>query len=187
MNELRMRVESESQMKIQWVIKIRRLVLVLMLTLVGGWWAVLAGWQVAPAQATVQAASQNNQDREFHQIYNITPKGMVGIYNSSGAIRVTTWDENRVKVDAVKRGRREEEFAQVQIEVIAKPESVEIRAVYPREMNRRGNNVSVDFDVKVPRGVALSPVNSSSGDVSVTGPIDRVIVRASSGNVTVTD
>lgn len=161
--------------------------LALALALVAGGWIVIVDWQLAPAQAAVKAASQNNQDREFHQIYNITPKGTVGIYNSSGAIRVTTWDENRVKVDAVKHGRREEDYANVQIEVAAKPESVEIRAVYSREFNRRGNSVFVEFDVKVPRSVALNPVNSSSGDVSVTGPIDRVSVRASSGNVTVTD
>ncbi|MDQ3011964.1 MAG: DUF4097 domain-containing protein [Acidobacteriota bacterium] len=177
-------------MKIQRVIKIRRLVQALVLTIVGGCWAALGSQPVAPAQAAGQAASQNNQDREFHQVYNITPKGTVGIYNSSGVIRVTTWDENRVKVDAVKRGRRQEDFAHVQIEVTAKPESVEIRAVYQKdkgEMNRRGNSVSVDFDVKVPRGVALSPANTSSGDVNVTGPIDRVTVRVSSGNITVTD
>ncbi|MEO6726823.1 MAG: hypothetical protein ABIP14_16165 [Blastocatellia bacterium] len=176
-------------MKIQ-MIKTRRSVLALVLAIVGGCWAVLGGQPVAPVKAAIQAASQNNQDREFHQVYNITPKGTVSIYNSSGAIRVTTWDENRVKVDAVKRGRREEEFAHVQIEVTAKLESVEIRAVYQKdrgEMNRRGNSVSVDFDVKVPRGVALSPANTSSGEVNVTGPIDRVTVRVSSGTVTVTD
>ncbi len=179
-------------MKIQWGMKIRRSVLALALALVAVG-CCLMNWQVAPVQASLQAANQNgqaNQDREFHQVYNITPKGTVGIYNSSGAIRVTTWNEDRVKVDAVKHGRREEDFARVQIEVIAKPESVEIRAVYQKdrgEMYRRGNSVSVDFDVKVPRGVALSPANASSGDVNVTGPIDRVIVRASSGNITVTD
>jgi len=171
-------------MKIQGV-KIGRLVLALMLA--GGGWLAAGGWPNAPAEAAAGASGQGNQDREFHQTYDLAPKGTVGVYNSSGNVRVTSWNENRVKVDAIKRARREEDYARVQIEVTARPESVEIRAVYPRELNRRGNGVSVDFDIKVPRTAAVSPARSSSGDVSVTGPVGRVTARTSSGNVTVTD
>jgi DUF4097 and DUF4098 domain-containing protein YvlB len=156
-----------------------------------GWALVLAsamalagGWGIASMQAAVQTGGQ---DREFHQTYDLAPKGTVGIYNSSGNVRVTTWNENRVKVDAVKQSRREEDYARVQIEVTARAESVEIRAVYPRDLNRRGSGVSVDFDVKVPRTAAVSPASASSGDVNVTGPVERVIARTSSGNVTVAD
>jgi len=178
-------VESESEMKIQGVMKIGQLAFVLMLAI--GWWLVADGWRLAPVQAAVRANNQSNQEREFHQIYDLASKGTVGIYNSSGNIRVTTWNENRVKVDAVKRGRREEDFARVQIEINAKPERIEIRAVYPNGFNTRGGGVSVDFDVKVPRASSISPINSSSGDVNVTGPVERLIARTSSGNLTVID
>ncbi|MEP7340650.1 MAG: DUF4097 family beta strand repeat-containing protein [Acidobacteriota bacterium] len=172
-------------MKIQ-----RKMKIGLVLALAGGWWLAAGDWRIAPAWAAIQQNSQGgqgNQDREFHQTYDLAPNGTVGIYNSSGNVRVTTWNENRVKVDAIKHGGREEDYSRVQIEVSARPESVEIRAIYPRELNRRGNNVSVDFDVKVPRGATVSPASSSSGDVTVTGPVERVTARTSSGNVTVTD
>lgn len=138
----------------------------------------------AAGQQTGQAGSQ---DREFHQTYDLAPNGTVGIFNTSGNIRVTTWNENRVKVDAVKHSRREEDYARVRVEVNATPNRVEIRAVYPSGVNWRGGGVSVDFEVKMPRTAAINPANSSSGDVTVTGPIERVAARTSSGNVTVSD
>lgn len=141
------------------------------------------GWQLFGAQA----AGQGSQEREFHQTYELAPNGTVGVFNSSGNIRISTWDQNKVKVDAIKEGRREEDFARVQIQVDAKPDRIEIRAVYPTGYNWRGNGVSVNFDVKLPRTAAITPANSSSGDIVVTGPIERVVARTSSGNLTATD
>lgn len=141
------------------------------------------GWQLFGAQA----AGQSSQEREFHQTYELAPNGTVGVFNSSGNIRISTWDQNKVKVDAVKEGRREEDFARVQIQVDARPDRIEIRVVYPTGYNWRGGGVSVNFDVKLPRTVAINPANSSSGDIVVTGPIERVLARTSSGNLTATD
>jgi hypothetical protein len=140
------------------------------------------GWLVA-ALLLLSAQFANGQDREFHQAYDLAEKGSVAIYNTSGAVRISSWNESRVKVDAVKRGRNEADFAKVQIEVSAKPERIEIRVIYPSGFNWRGGGVSVDFDVKVPRSASVNPANSTSGDINVVGPIERVVARATSGNV----
>ncbi|MBS1790672.1 MAG: DUF4097 family beta strand repeat protein [Acidobacteria bacterium] len=148
------------------------------------WWLVLAlavWWQVVGAQTT------GSQDKEFHQTYDLAANGTVGIYNTSGVIRVSSWNENRVKVDAIKRGRNEADFARVQIEATTRPERVEIRVVYPNGFNWRGGGVTVDFDVKVPRSAAISPATSTSGDILVNGPVERVTARATSGNVSAQD
>lgn len=180
------RVESEREMRIQGVMKIGWMVLAIAICvglMVGEFSAAKANGNSAN-ESTKQAA---NQEREFHQTYDLAPNGMVGLYNNSGNIRITTWNENRVKVDAVKHGRRDEDFARVQIEVSAKPDRIEVRVVYPTGVNWRGGGVSVDFDVKVPATSAISPVNTTSGDITVTGKIERVIARATSGNISVTD
>ncbi|MGH9798821.1 MAG: DUF4097 family beta strand repeat-containing protein, partial [Blastocatellia bacterium] len=147
------------------------------------WWLMLAlagGWQLVGAQTV-------GQDKEFHQVYDLAANGTVAVYNTSGAVRVSSWNENRIKVDAVKRGRNEADFAKVQIEVIARPERVEIRAVYPSGFNWRSGGVTVELDVKVPRTSAVSPVNTTSGDITVTGPVERLTARATSGNVVAQD
>ena len=150
-----------------------------------GWLATLlalaVGWQMAGAQTA------SGQDKEFHQTYDLAEKGSVAIYNSSGAVRISSWTENRVKVDAVKRGRNEADFSKVQIEVTARPERVEVRVIYPSGFNWRGGGVSVDFDVKVPRGATVNPASTTSGDLTIIGPIERVAARANSGNISVQD
>ena len=39
---------------------------------------------------------------EFHQTYSFTADGRVELENINGAVHISTWDRNEVKVDAVK-------------------------------------------------------------------------------------
>lgn len=132
----------------------------------------------------VTAASAQSFPRELHETYNLNPDGTVSVSNTSGNIRVTTWNENRVQVDAVKQARREEDWPLVEIRVTSRPERLEILTIYPRG---RSNTTSVEYTLKVPRSAALDTVASTSGNIVVTGPIARAVVRSTSGNVTATD
>lgn len=146
----------------------------------------------ATTQATAQSGAQSDgQARELHETYDLAPGGAVAVTNSSGYIRVTSWNENRVKVDAVKRvgrvgregrERREEDFSQVEIQVMARPDRIEIRTIYPRY---EGSRVSVDYDLKVPRGVALNSLTTSSGEITISDPVARVTARSASGSISV--
>lgn len=125
------------------------------------------------------------QSSEFHQTYPLNSGGTVSISNISGYIRVTGWNENRVQVDAVKRGPQDQ-LNQVEIQATAQSDRVEIRTIYPRgNFNFRGNRVSVDYDVKVPRSAVINSLTSTSGDISVIEAGTRIVARSTSGNVTV--
>lgn len=138
-------------------------------------------WGAATAQARAQ------QGAEFHQTYPLDAGGTVSVGNLSGYIRVTGWNENRVQVDAVKRGPQDQ-VNQVEIQVTARPDRVEVRTVYPTgSFGMRGNRVSVNYEVKVPRSAVLNALTSTSGDISVTGTGARVVARSTSGSVTVRD
>ncbi len=143
-------------------------------------WLTLLECAARPAMA-----QSEGQARELHETYDLTPGGVVSVTNTSGHIRVTSWNENRVKVDAVKRfdrGRRDEDFSQVEIQVLPSPERIEIRTIYPRY---EGIRASVDYDLKVPRGAVLNALRTTSGDITVSDPVARVTARATSGNITV--
>ncbi len=122
--------------------------------------------------------------RELHESYNLNPDGTISVTNTSGNIRITTWNENHVQVDAVKRARREEDWPLVEIRVSSRPERLEINTIYPRG---RANSTSVDYELKVPRGALLSNIATTSGDVTITGPVASVVARSTSGNVTAAD
>jgi hypothetical protein len=130
------------------------------------------------------AARAQSFPRELHEVYNLNPDGTVSVTNTSGNIRISTWNESRVQVDAVKNARREEDWPLVEIRVVSRPERLEITTIYPRG---RSNSTSVEYDLKVPRSATLDTVASTSGEVTVTGPIARAVARSTSGNVTATD
>lgn len=126
------------------------------------------------------AALQSGQGRELHEIYDIAPNGAVTVMNTSGQVRVTSWTENRVRIDAVKVGGRDEEIDLVEIQIVTKPDRIEIRTIYPRG---RSTRVSVNYELRVPRTVVLDGLATSSGDIIFEGPVARLTARSSSGNI----
>jgi hypothetical protein len=148
-------------------------------------WSVTAGYaQNAVVTGTVVSTWQNLDKREVHESFPLADGGTVSVSNTSGFIRVTSWTESRVEVHAVKRARNDEDWQQVAIEINARPQQLEIRTVYPRG---RSNSTSVDYVLKVPRSAVLNHISSTSGDVTITGPVARAVARSTSGNVTLTD
>lgn len=140
-------------------------------------------WVAFPNRAASPALAQSSgQGRELHETYDLTAGGTVAVTNTSGYIRVTSWNENRVKVDAVKRGRRDDDLTEVEIQVANTPGRIEIRTIYPRG---RPSRVSVDYDLKVPRTAVLNGLTTTNGEITVTEPVARVTARATSGNITV--
>jgi Putative adhesin len=125
-------------------------------------------------------AQTAGQGREFHETYDLAPNGTISVSNTNGNVRVTSWSENRVKVDAVKRGRQDD-FARVEIQVTARPERIEIRTIYPRG---RSTDVSVDYDLRVPRTADLNSLNLTNGEITLTGPLARATARSTNGSIT---
>src|SRR5712675_2048891 len=54
---------------------------------------------------------------EFHQTYALTPDGRVELDNINGAVHISSWDRNEVKVDAVKYADTKERLDEARIEV----------------------------------------------------------------------
>ncbi|MGH9938196.1 MAG: hypothetical protein ACREAM_18275, partial [Blastocatellia bacterium] len=129
-------------------------------------------------------AQSAEQTRELRETYDLAPSGVVSVNNTSGYIRVTSWSEDRVKVDAVKRGGRDEDLGQVEIQVTPRPGRIDIRTIYPRNA---GSRVSVDYDLKVPRGAVLNALTTTSGEITVYDQVARVTANSTSGAITARD
>src|ERR1700687_872687 len=68
---------------------------------------------------------------EFHQTYALTPDGRVELDNINGAVHISSWDRNEVKVDAVKYADTKERLDEVKIEVESGKDHLSIRTRYP--------------------------------------------------------
>jgi len=122
---------------------------------------------------------------EFHQTYAITPDGRVELSNISGDVHISSWDQNEVKVDAVKYADTKEQLDEAKIEVDAGKDYVSIRTKYPDHdhtfnWGSHHNPASVEYTLTVPRTVRLGDISLVNGALDVAGVSGEV--RASCVN-----
>jgi hypothetical protein len=111
---------------------------------------------------------------EFHQTYALTPDGRVELDNINGAVHISTWDRNEVKVDAVKSADMKERLEEARIEVDSGKDYISIRTKYRDHDlsfndNWHNNPASVAYTLTVPRGARLDEIKLINGSLDVTG------------------
>ncbi len=127
--------------------------------------------------------------------------GSLSLRNANGSIDVSSWDKPEVHVRAEKKmvvrrsggflfwggslpfrtvEEAEDFFNQLKIEVSGDDRELVIQTHYPK--NRRGVNLSVVYNLRVPREVNLN-LSTSNGKVSVEGVQGNVKIRSSNGEL----
>jgi len=137
----------------------------------------------------VQAQASNGKlTEEFHHTYPLTANGRVELDNINGAVHITAWDQNQVKVDAVKSANTKERLDEAQIEVEAESDYVSIRTKYRDhdltfEDHGRNNPASVEFTIMVPRTARLDEIQLVNGSLDVTGVAGEVRASCVNGDL----
>ncbi len=148
---------------------------------------------VAALAVSITASAQELRE-EFHQTYPLAANGSVSLRNLSGAVHISTWNQNAVKVDAIKTARNQERLQEAKIVVENTPDRVVIRTKYP-DRNSDGDDdddrdgrslASVEYSLTVPAGASLDEVKLVSGDVDIKGVGGEVRVSCVSGDVNAT-
>lgn len=129
---------------------------------------------------------------EFHQTYALNPAGSVELRNVNGDVRVTAWDRNEVKVDAVKSAHTKERLDEAQIVVEATGNRVFIKTQYPEhDLTFSDDNVnnpaSVEYTLMVPRGARLNRIELVNGSLEISGVAGEVHASCVNGRLTARD
>lgn len=109
---------------------------------------------------------------EFHQTYSLSPDGRIDLDNINGAVHISSWDRNEVKVDAVKYADAKERLDDAKIEIDSGKEYLSIRTKY-RDRNltfnwgSRNNPAGVEYTLMVPRGARLDEIKLINGALDV--------------------
>ena len=119
--------------------------------------------------------------QDFQKSYQIGAGGEVRIGTVSGDVIVEGYDGSAIVVTGTKRGR---DLDVVEIEDRSTAGNIDISVRYPKNCNC---DVSVNFAVKVPRGVAYNydRVASVSGNVEIRGVTGKIHASSVSGEVSV--
>jgi DUF4097 and DUF4098 domain-containing protein YvlB len=125
---------------------------------------------------------------EFHQTYPITADGRVELDNINGAVHISVWDQNEVKVDAVKYASSKERLDEARIEIDSGKDYLSIRTKYREHdlasgWNSHNNPPSVEYTLTVPRTVKLDEIKLINGSLDVAGVTGEVHASCINGRL----
>ncbi len=125
---------------------------------------------------------------EFHQTYAMTADGRVELSNINGDVHISSWDQNQVKVDAVKYADSKERLDEAQIEIEARSDSLSIRTRYPEHdkssnWGSHNNPASVEYTLTVPRGARLDEIKLINGELDIAGVSGEVHASCINGRL----
>ncbi|HYA23792.1 MAG TPA: hypothetical protein VEF05_06505 [Terriglobales bacterium] len=152
------------------------------------WMGTILGTLCALAFATQGHASSGSMTEEFHHTYPLTAGGRIDLDNINGAVHITGWDQNEVKVDAVKSANTKERLDEAEIEVDAASDSISIRTKYRNHdltWNNDGwnNPASVEYTLMVPRSARLDEIKLVNSDLDITGVAGEVWASCVNGHL----
>jgi DUF4097 and DUF4098 domain-containing protein YvlB len=125
---------------------------------------------------------------EFHQTYALTPDGRIELDNINGPVHISSWDQNQVKVDAVKYADTKERLDEAKIEIDPRNDSISIRTKYPDHnqswnWGSHNNPASVEYTLTVPQTARLDEIKLINGSLDVTGMSGEVNASCINGRL----
>jgi DUF4097 and DUF4098 domain-containing protein YvlB len=129
---------------------------------------------------------------EFHQTYAITAEGRIELDNINGAVHISSWDRNEVKVDAVKYADTKERLDEAKIEINSGKDYLSIQTKYPEHdhtwnWGSHNNPAGVEYTLTVPRTVRLDEIKLINGSLDVTGVSGEVHASCINGRLEARD
>jgi DUF4097 and DUF4098 domain-containing protein YvlB len=155
------------------------------------WWGALLGTTCALFVLAIGAHASDRRGtftEEFHQTYALAPNGRVELDNINGAVHISAWDQNEVKVDAVKYADSKEKLDEAHIEVDAGKDYISIRTKYPEHdhtfnWGSHNNPASVEYTLTVPRAARLDEIKLINGSLDVSGTKGEVRASCINGRL----
>jgi hypothetical protein len=132
-------------------------------------------------EATAEFSFFHEEKETFRQTYKIDPGTPLKVYNANGEITVRVWNKDVVEVYALKKTRHgRDELEKVNIEVSTDDEMT-IRTHYLKENAR----VSVNYTIHVPATVTIDRLETSNGEIVLSGTKGDARLITSNGEISV--
>lgn len=114
----------------------------------------------------------------------LAANGTFELENTNGSVRLTSWEEPRVRIEAVKRAGSERALEDLKVEITGEGDTVTVRTRSPRP-RWLGGAARVDYRVSLPRGARVR-VGNVNGRVEVDGVAGALKASTVNGSVDVT-
>ncbi len=129
-------------------------------------------------------AKSNGASEKFQQSYALSAGGTVSLQNINGNVKITTWDKNEVKIEAVKYADDKNDLDNLKIEVDASNDIVAIHTRYPEERDEHhGHGYEVEYTLTIPKGAKLDKVDLINGKIDISGVTGTVAASTVNGAI----
>ena len=127
---------------------------------------------------------------EFHQTYPLAANGRIELSNINGNVHISAWDQNQVKVDAVKRAEDQDDLKRMEIRVDSHPDSLSIETKYHHDdeswSEGHHHGGEVEYTLTVPRNARLDEVKLINGSLDIAGINGEVRASCINGKLSAT-
>jgi len=163
------------------------------------WWGAILGILGALffLAAQGEASERGRFTEEFHQSYPLAANGRVSLNNIDGAVHITAWDRNEVKVDAIKSANEKERLDETKVEINTGSDYIEIQTKYRDSdltfnhdrwghswgHNGWNNPASVEYTLTVPRNARLDEIELVNGPLDIQGITGEVHASCVNGHL----
>jgi hypothetical protein len=133
---------------------------------------------------TGQTRASDRQSEQFSQTYSLSPGGTLSLDNVNGGVHITGWDQNQVKVDAIKTAWSGTSLNDVKIEVDSRSDSIHIETKYPHHWFG-DSHWQVDYTIMMPRHASIDKVSLVNGGLDVESIAGHVSASSVNGHIRV--
>jgi hypothetical protein len=119
----------------------------------------------------------------FDQTYPLDATGRVALSNLNGNVEVEVWDQDAVRVQAVKKAESWYELRRLRIEVTSTPSFLKIETHFPSGTHRF---MSVEYTLTVPWGATLDTIEVVNGGLTVADLGGDIIATVVNGQAKLT-
>ncbi len=143
---------------------------------------------LALAFAAQASDREGKLTEEMHKTYELTSDGRIELDNINGAVHISSWDRNEVKVDAVKYADTKERLDEASIEIDSSKDSISIVTKYPNHdqtwnWGSHNNPAGVEYTVTVPRAARLDEIKLINGSLDINGVSGEVHASCINGRL----
>lgn len=121
--------------------------------------------------------------QNFHKTFQPKRGCKLNVHNRNGKIEIKSWKEDYIDISAIlETNRSEDEFEKVKIEVLD-----DDGCTIKTKILEKNPKVNVNYEIKVPKGVKVSKINSSNGNIQIIDCEGEMNLNTSNGRIEIFD
>ncbi len=120
----------------------------------------------------------NNREEITTNEQTLTPGSTVSVSNKKGDIKITTWNKNKIVIEATKKGT-DEEIKLTKVETLYTKHGASIKTI-PLKIDRQ---CTVDYALIIPKTAILTMVETEKGTISIKNVSTATRAHAEYGSI----